>query len=171
LPLGFGEASGCVRVNSPYLAGPIVPCAPDEPMARVTLAGSYDAMAAASLASSKGEPYDVIAARTDRGIVEVRDDAGHTTTLDGAGAQLAVGDLDQDGNPEILSSLDVPPGSTDAVVVRSWLDRSSAEATRPKEVLRVPAAAGVRALAVCPPDGPGRSPFVVATADEMWVVR
>jgi hypothetical protein len=128
-------------------------------------------MASASLVSSKGDGFVVFAARNDRGAVEVRDDAGHVTTFDGAGAQLAVGDLDQDGEPEVLSSLDVPFGVPDAVVVRSWANRTVADGVRPKETLRIPAAAGVRAIAVCPPDGPGRTPFVVATADEIWIAR
>ncbi|MEJ7733203.1 MAG: MMPL family transporter [Polyangiaceae bacterium] len=58
---------------------------------------------------------------------------------------------------------------------RSWCaparGKPGAAAPRPREVARLPAAAGVQALAVCPPDGPGRAPFVVATADEIWVVR
>ena len=41
----------------------------------------------------------------------------------------------------------------------------------PTETLRLPAPAGVSAIAVCPPDSAGRAPFVVATADEIWVVR
>jgi hypothetical protein len=170
LPVGAGDSSACVRIAQPWLSGPLIPCIAGDSALRVGFTGSYDAMASASMVSPKGEGFVVVAARNDRGVVEVRDDAGHATTMDGAGAQLAVGDLDQDGEPEILSSLDVPSGTTDAVVVRSWLNRS-AEASRPKEILRIPAAAGVRAIAVCPPDGPGRTPFVVATVDEMWVAR
>ena len=49
-------------------------------------------------------------------------------------------------------------------MVRSW---SRAQPGRLREQMKLPAAAGVRALAVCPPDGPGRAPFVVATTDEI----
>lgn len=171
LPVSTGETSACVRIVQHGLSGPLLPCTSGDVATHVTLPGSYDAMASASLVSPKGEGFVVFAARNDRGSVEVRDDAGHVTTIDGAGAQLAVGDLDQDGEPEILSSLDVPFGVTDAVVVRSWSNRMAADNSRPKEILRIPAAAGVRAMAVCPPDGPGRTPFVVATADEIWVAR
>lgn len=170
LPVGSGEASSCVRLSPPWLTGPLLPCIPGETPLRPSLTGTYDAIASASLVSAQGEPFVVFAARNERGVVEVRDDAGHATTIDGAGAQLAVGDLDQDGEPEILGSLDVAPGSTDAVVVRSWMHRGT-ESARPKETFRLPAAAGVRALTVCPPDGLGRAPFVVATADEIWVAR
>lgn len=171
LPVGSGENHACVRVAQPWISGAFFPCVKEETAMPVTMPGSYDALAAGSLFSSKGEAFVVVAARNDRGLVEVRDDAGHSTTFDGAGAQLAVGDLDQDGQAEILSSLDVPAGSTDAVVVRSWSHRTNSESLRPEELFRIPAAAGVRALAVCPPDGPGRAPFVVSTTDEVWVVR
>ena len=171
LPMGAGESSACMRMTPPWLVGPFLPCTADDAPMHLNLPGSFDALASASLVSSRGEGFVVVAARNDRGVVEVRDDAGHATTIDGAGAQLAIGDLDQDGEPEILSSLDVPSGATDAVVVRSWTNRTASESSRPKETLRLPAAAGVHALAVCPPDGPGRAAFVVATTDEIWVAR
>jgi len=85
---------------------------------------------------------------------------------------IAVGDLDQDGDPEIIAGLDTPNPFEDAVVVRTWSRASTVPgASRVREIMRLPAAAGVRAVAACPPDGPGRAPFIVATADELWVVR
>ncbi|TKD05186.1 hypothetical protein [Polyangium fumosum] len=171
LPVSSGEASGCARVASGWLTGPLVPCWSGETVIAPAIAGNFDVLAAASLVTPRGQRFTVLAARNDRGTVEVRDDAGHVETITGAGAQLAVGDLDQDGDPEILSGLDVADALDDAVVVRTWARAAAGEAGRPREFLRLPAAAGVRALAVCPPDGPGRAPFVVATADEIWVVR
>ena len=171
LPVGSGVASACVKMAQPWLSGPFLPCLLDETALHVPLAGGYDAFASATLKSKNGEGFVVLAARNDRGVVEVRDDAGHATTFDGAGAQLAVGDLDLDGQPEILSSLDVPFGTTDAVVVRTWTNRGSSHGSESNEMMRLPVAAGVRALAVCPPEGSGRAPFVVATADEIWVAR
>src|SRR5262249_35060663 len=111
-----------------------------------------------------------------RGALEVRDDRGHRVGEPTVGAQLAIGDLDQDGEPEIITSLDTLNPMEDAVVVRSW-SRVAVSAAQPavtpklREVLRFPVASGVRAIAVCPPDGPGRAPFVVATSDEILVVR
>jgi len=99
--------------------------------------------------------------------VELRDDASHTARATDMGAQLAVGDLDQDGDPELLGSIDTLNAADDAVVVKTWRRATG----KIEERLRIPAAAGVRAIGVCPPDGPGRAPFVVATADEIWVVR
>ncbi len=171
MPLPAGPTSGCARLGGALLTGALAPCAAGDPAPALgALGGSYDALAAAALVSPRGEAFSVWALRAERGALEIRDDAGHAAAVESAGAQLAVGDLDQDGNPEILSALDVQNPLEDAVVVRSWA-RGSGDGAKPREIMRLPAAAGVRALAVCPPDGPGRAPFAVATADEIWVVR
>jgi hypothetical protein len=137
--------------------------------------GSYDAFASARLVSARGDAYTVWAGR-DHGGLEIRDDAGHRSAMESVGAQVAIGDLNQDGEPEILTSLDTTNPLEDAIVVRSWarserIPLGAGPSARLHEVLRVPAPAGVRAIAVCPPDGPRSAPFVVATADELWVVR
>ncbi|WP_437673448.1 hypothetical protein [Sorangium sp. So ce131] len=164
--------SACAAISGPLLTGPLGPCAAADPApATPALSGRYDALASARLASARGEPFAVWATR-ERGAVEIRDSAGRRKVVGSAGAQLAVGDLDQDGEPELIASLDVLDPLEDAVVVWSWRRRAGApERAAPEEVLRLPAPAGVRALAVCPPDGAGRAPFAVATADEIWVVR
>ncbi|WP_437981934.1 hypothetical protein [Sorangium sp. So ce117] len=164
--------SACTTAWGPLLTGPLGPCAPaDPPPATASLSGRYDALASAQLLSAQGEPFAVWATR-ERGAVELRDSAGRRKVVGSAGAQLAVGDLDQDGEPELLASLDVLDPLEDAVVVWSWRRREGGPVrAAPEEILRLPAPAGVRALAVCPPDGAGRAPFAVATADEIWVVR
>ncbi|WP_438015982.1 hypothetical protein WMF18_34805 [Sorangium sp. So ce315] len=164
--------SACTTAWGPLLTGPLGPCAPaDPPPSTPALAGRYDALASARLLSARGEPFTVWATR-ERGAVELRDSAGRRKAVGGAGAQLAIGDLDQDGEPELLAALDVLDPLEDAVVVWSWRRREGApDRAAVQEILRLPAPAGVRALAVCPPDGPGRAPFAVATADEIWVVR
>jgi hypothetical protein len=167
-----GDSSACTRLTALTVTGAIGPCAAgDPPPLSASIGGQYDAFASARLLSPRGEPFAVWAGR-EKGALEVRDDKGHKMGVESIGAQLAVGDLDQDGDPEILTSLDTLSSLDDAVVVRSWARDSRAPmATRVKEIMRLPAAAGVRALAVCPPDGPGRAPFIVATSDEIWVVR
>ncbi|MGK3968918.1 hypothetical protein WMF38_37040 [Sorangium sp. So ce118] len=164
--------SACTTTWGPLLAGPLGPCASADPApATPALAGRYDALASARLLSARGEPFAVWATR-ERGSVELRDSAGRRRPVGSAGAQLAIGDLDQDGQPELLASLDVLDPLEDAVVVWSWRRREGApDRAALEEILRLPAPAGVRALAVCPPDGAGRAPFAVATADEIWVVR
>ncbi len=171
-----GASSACTRIGGLVVTGPLGPCQPgDPPPLAPSVGGQYDAFASARLITARGEPYAVWAGR-ERGALELRDDQGHKAALDSVGAQLAVGDLDQDGDPEILASLDTMSPLEDAVVVRSWsrgatIPLGAGSSARLREVLRIPAPAGVHALAVCPPDGPGAAPFVVATADELWVVR
>lgn len=171
-----GAGSACTRVPGLVVTGPLAPCVPGDPTPQAaSVGGQYDAFASARLVSPRGEPYLVWAGR-ERGALELRDDAGHKGGLDSVGAQLAVGDLDQDGDPEIITSLDTMVATEDAVVIRTWarhevIPAGQGPAARLHEIARIPAAAGVRAIAVCPPDGPGHVPFVVATADELWVVR
>ncbi len=166
-----GDVSVCARAPGLVITGAVGPCAVGDPQPfSSSIGGQYDAIASSRLVTSKGAPYVVWAGR-ERGVLELRDDAGRKLGVEPVGAQLAVGDLDQDGDPEIIASLDTPNPFEDAVVVRTWSRTSTNPAARVREVLRIPAAAGVRAVATCPPDGPGRAPFVVATADELWVVR
>jgi hypothetical protein len=168
-----GEGTMCVRNWGLLMTGAVGPCAPSDPAPiNSSVGGQYDAAASAELISPLGDQFAVWAGR-ERGVVEIRDSAGAKVFAESGGAQLAVGDLDQDGDPELISSLDVLNPLEDAIVVRTW-PRSAAAGSKEaklRERFRIPAAAGVRALAVCPPDGPGRAPFVVATADEIWVVR
>jgi hypothetical protein len=162
----------CLRVGGLALIDPFAPCTRgDPPPGAAGVGGQVDAFASAHLVTPSGQPTSVWAERA-HGLLEVRDDQGNRLSVEGAGAQIALGDRDQDGDPEILSSLDTLNALDDAVVVRSWSrDPAAPPAARLKEILRIPAPAGVHALAVCPPDGPGPAPFAVATSDEIWVVR
>jgi hypothetical protein len=167
-----GDVSMCARLSGLVVTGAVGPCsAGDPPGYAGSIGGQYDAFASARLLTPRGEPFVVWAGR-EKGVLELRDDAGRKLGVEAVGAQLAVGDLDQDGDPEIITGLDTMNPLEDAVVVRTWARTSTAPAaSRVKEIMRIPSAAGVHAIATCPPDGPGRAPFVVATADEIWVVR
>ncbi|MEZ4297105.1 MAG: hypothetical protein R3B70_19220 [Polyangiaceae bacterium] len=165
LPDGAGAA--CTKLGGLVVTGPLVPCKKGDPAPlAASVGGQYDAFASSALVSAAGKPYVVWAGR-EKGVVELRDDAGHTARVSDMGAQLAVGDLDQDGDPEILGAVDTLNALDDAVLVKTW----RRDTGKVEDRLRIPAAAGVHALGVCPPDGPGHTPFVVATADEIWVVR
>jgi hypothetical protein len=170
------DRSACTRLPGLVVTGPLGPCSPGDPAPETaSVGGQYDAFASARLVSAAGQPYAVWAGR-ERGALELRDDSGHKGAVESVGAQLAIGDLDQDGDPEILASLDTQNPLEDAIVVRSWartapIPLGAGPSARMREILRIPAAAGVHAIGVCPPDGPGHTPFVVATADELWVVR
>jgi len=167
LPLPDGAGVACTRLGGLLLTGAVGPCKKGDPAPLIpSVGGQYDAFASAALVGADGAPYVVWAGR-EKGIVELRDDASHTARVSEMGAQLAVGDLDQDGDPEILGGSDTLSAQDDAVLVKTW-HRATGKV---EDRLKIPAAAGVRALGVCPPDGPGHAPFLVATADEVWVVR
>lgn len=158
----------CARMDGLTVTGPLAPCEQEgiAPV-RASVGGRYDGLAGARLFDAAGKFYDVWAGRED-GIVEVVDGRGRRARIPGAGGQIAIGDLDQDGVPEILVGLDVELRSgADALVIYSW----PRDDKPPTERVRMPVAAGVRALSVCTPDGPGRTAFVMATSDEIVVLR
>ena len=99
-------------------------------------------------------------------VVSLRDDAGKSVRLEPAGAQLAVGDLDGDGQPEVLSSADTLDPGADALVVHTWQDNGALV-----ERYRIGVPGGVRAIAVCPPESAQLSAVALATPGEVWVIR
>ncbi len=166
--LAEGGALSCARMQTTTITGPLDRCGDSEAAPkRASVTGRFDSYAAANLVEPNGKPFEVWAGR-ESGVVELRDSDGHFAKIPAAGAQLAVGDLDQDGTPEILTSLDVERGKPDAVVVFSWERNKGGP---PKEKLRIPIASGVHALAVCPASGTGRVPFVIASTDQIVVAR
>jgi hypothetical protein len=122
----------------------------------------FDAYASFDLIAKNGaSPGSVAAAREPGGRLRLsKGDA--TAVLDGVGADVALFDLDQDGIVELVSSQEA---GEDAISIVSW------DGTTMRPRLRIPAAAGVRALTVCPPESHG-APFVVAAVgNEVWLVR
>jgi hypothetical protein len=124
----------------------------------------FDAFAAANVASAAGDLSMVIAVREPSGKLRLKSADAARTPPGSVGAALAVGDLDQDGAPEIVTSVD---GADDAINVLSWQSTSSDPVLR----IHLAAPAGVRALAVCPPERQGQPVLVAVVGDEVWLVR
>lgn len=126
---------------------------------------TLDAVAGARLTRRDGSAFDVLAwRRTDAELVL---ELGNSRwELGASGAQLALADLDSDGSAELISSLDTLEPSRDAVLVRSVMPDGKL-----REAFRVPVPSGVRALAACPAWGSGLAPLLIATGDELWIVR
>ena len=127
----------------------------------------YDSVAALDAIGRDGTVSQVIAVREPSGKLRLRrQDAGGArpveATLEGAGAQLALVDLDLDGVPEIVTTSDGP----DELLLVSSFGRGL---VTPR--LRFPARDGVRAVGVCPPEEKGVPGLVAVVGNEVWLVR
>lgn len=165
LAIPDGEGIACGGLIGLMVTGAIGACGGGTAPHGPTVGGRYDAFASSILVRPDGRLDRVWAGREDR-VLEIRDGSSHAARVTGVGAQLALGDLDQDGTIEVLASLDTMDPLADAVVVRSWTGGATT-----RELFRMPAGSGVQALATCPPESSGRQAFVVATGDEIVVVR
>jgi hypothetical protein len=81
------------------------------------------------------------------------------------GAQLGWGDADNDGAPELAYSADTLDATKDRLTVVTLA------ANKPIKRFEL-AAPGIGAVAICSrPEGPGMAPIVVASGDELWLLR
>jgi hypothetical protein len=177
VPFARSTGDACVTFQGSTLSAVVSKCAEgDGPVDSADIDAPLDAVAHASFVTANGAVRAVGATRDPR-TAELRLRSGaETATLPHAGAQIALADLDQDGAPEIISTLDVAakppigepakPLETDALVITTWqLGNGLLERAR----TAVPS--GVRAVAACPPDGAGAAPVVIATSGELWIIR
>lgn len=161
------DSVGCVGQNGLTLT-PAVPCTAGE---KATLdtggASDIDAIASGRAVRGDGEASTVIAFRSAHDAsVTLKDSRGRTVRVPDAGAALAVGDVDRDGAPELLTSVNTQNPAEDALVVRTWERGGSV-----RDRYRLAVKEGIRALSVCPPESGELSPIVVATDRDVRVVR
>jgi hypothetical protein len=141
LPVWAGDDVACLRPEpsaGAFDGAPIDCSLRGEARPRMAVpAPRFDAFAAAIVADAQGNAHAVVAVREPSGRLRLK--AGDTLGLaEGTfGAQLAVGDLDQDGVPEIATSADVLPGGAqaaradDAIDVATWSWSSVAAGSAP----------------------------------------
>jgi hypothetical protein len=167
IPFSFGLKVGCLTANpetSGY-EGPASTCdgaIRELPVVATPPLPRYDAFAGLELVRPDGSAgTELLAAREPNGKLRLKmGDA--TQVLEGIGAEVAAADLDQDGVPEIIASLD---GPDDALRALSW------DGSAVRQRLRFPAPAGVRAVAACPPEEGGVPSIVAVVGQEVWIVR
>lgn len=168
MPLPSSSEALCARMQPGTFFDRIVRCAPSDPFpALQPPAASFDVWASGRVVGTDGSSRDIFAAREPSdGRLQLRDSTGRSATLQRVGAQIAIADLDLDGEPEIVSARDVLDPREDALGVRTW---SAAGPIRDR--MAVPVPGGVSAVAICPPDGPGLRATLIATRSELWVLR
>jgi hypothetical protein len=192
LPVIGAEGEGCVSPSpeSGAYDGPVLPCdlaiapkpgatggtaaaktanaKPSEPVPLfIPPAQRYDAIATLDAVGRDGAVAHIVAAHEPGGKMRIRrQDLGAAkaieASLDGAGAQVAIADLDLDGIPELITTSD---GADDLVLVSSF----AKGVLTPR--LRFPAKEGVRAIGVCPPEEKGVPGLVAVVGNEVWLVR
>ncbi|HMJ51677.1 MAG TPA: hypothetical protein VK540_06355 [Polyangiaceae bacterium] len=171
VPFGTPYGDACMRFQGSTLATTVGKCADgDSANPPFDIDGPLDAAAAAIFVGADGIVRTIDAARDPRtGEVSLRA-LGRTMTLPRAGAQMALADLDQNGAPEVITTLDVlpkPPGDVDDALVITTLEADGSL----RERSRIPVPTGIRAVAACPPEGGGSASVVIATPGELWIVR
>jgi hypothetical protein len=166
IPWPGGE--GCSRIVGLVVGPQLHRCvdADDAPVPK-SFGWGTDAIASATLIGRDGKRHRYMAGRVaNKAEVLWVNDAGDQARIQAVGAQLALGDVDGDGAPELVSGANTLVADQDAVVVRTWRPNGSVQ-----ERLRVRAPRGVRALAICPQSEAGPAPIAIAASREIWIVR
>jgi hypothetical protein len=159
---------GCAKVQGTSVRPEIERCvSSDEAPAISRMDKPADTLAGAAVPTRAGLARHVRAERFfNESVVSLKDDAGRTVRLEPAGAQLAVGDLDGDGQPEVASSADTLDPNGDALIVHTWQDDGKLV-----ERYRLGVPGGVRAIAICPAESTQLSAVALASPGEVWVIR
>lgn len=156
---------GCAERRGQGLGSAVTDCAGTRTFEQAGTRGELDVAAGATLVTSGGSVRVLATRALGQGALQVQDGDGRLAQLQGAGAQVALGDLNRDGLLEILSSKDTLDRQQDELSVHSWRPEGLSLQYR----LRVPS--GIDAVAVCPAEDQGSSIVVVATRRELWFVR
>jgi len=160
-----GHHSACTWLFDLRLGDKLVACdEKDTPPALAALRHRSDTIASTFLVSREGDGKVHVGLRKGSALVVRNADAD--ATIGRVGAQLAIADLDRDGTLEMVTTMDVMSRKHDKLDVRTLLADGTV-----KRRFNVAVPSGVEAVAACPADGAGRSPVVLASAGQLWVVR
>ncbi|MEO8901816.1 MAG: hypothetical protein ABI488_08230 [Polyangiaceae bacterium] len=157
---------GCTRRVGLGYDGVARPCPGSAPAPSIDFVAQIDAFASRTLDSAGGARTVRVARAVGSDSARALDSLHPEVSIPNVGAQLAVGDLDDDGQPEIVTSSPSLDRKADQLVVRTLMDNGQL-----RERLRLPVPSGIHAVAICPSDGRAMAPLALATGDGIWVVR
>ncbi|HEX7665467.1 MAG TPA: hypothetical protein VF407_13170 [Polyangiaceae bacterium] len=155
----------CARLDpaSGALSGELRPCASSSSGAVIAAPlPRFDTLAFSDVVDKGGTSRSALAARDLDGKLFVKYGTA-TRTFDDVGAQSVVADLDLDGVPEIVTTRNAT--TDDAIQIWSY------DGAQTRDRRKIPAPAGVSALAVCPPEASGAPALVAVVGPEIWIVR
>jgi hypothetical protein len=165
LPVLAGRSVLCAKADpaASALDGALGDCKAGGPAKLDAPTTRFDAVAIDELVGRDGTSLRLEAARDPDGHLRLRaGDQSEKGTSELVGAQLAMGDLDEDGIDEVITTTE---SGDDVITVSSWRGHDLV----PR--MKIPAPFPVRALAVCPAGETGTRPVVAVVGGEVWVVR
>jgi hypothetical protein len=157
---------GCTKRAGLGYDGVARPCPDSGPAPAVDFATQVDAFASRALLHGDQTRTLRVARPVGSDAARALDSLHPEVSVPNVGAQLAVGDLDEDGLPEIVSSSPSLDRHADQLVVRTLSDNGQL-----RERLRISVPSGIDALAICPGDGRAMAPLALATGDGIWIIR
>jgi hypothetical protein len=157
---------GCTRRAGLGYEGLARACPDASPLPAVDFAAQIDAFASRALVHGNQAHTLRVARPVGSEAARALDSLHPEVSVPNVGAQLAVGDLDEDGLPEIVSSSPSLNRHDDQLVVRTLSDNGQL-----RERLRIAVPSGIDALAICPGDGRAMAPLALATGDGIWVIQ
>lgn len=159
--------AGCTRRSGIGYEGKARACPGSSPVPEVDFGTTVDAFDSRALTDRGGQVHTLRVARpVGADFARALDSLHPEVIVPNVGSQLAVGDLDQDGLPEIVSSSTSLDRRADQLLVRTLTDNGQL-----RERLRIPVPSGIDALAICPSDGRAMAPLALATGDGIWLIR
>jgi hypothetical protein len=167
MPVWGGRLPSCLlpQPSAGAFDGAPVDCVPSrDPKPTLAVPSPrFDAFAAADIIDARGGVRRFVAVREPSGRVKFKwgDEGGG---IQGPlGVELTVGDLDQDGAPEIVTTT----GAGDAIDVLTV----TSSAASPQSRIHLPTSDPVRALAMCPPGDHGAPALAAVVGREVWLLR
>jgi hypothetical protein len=159
--------AGCTRRTGLGYEGKARACPGSGALPEVDFGTAVDAFASRALTNQSGQVHTLRVARAvGSDFARALDSLQPEVIVPNVGAQVAVGDLDEDGLPEIVSSSASLDRRADQLLVRTVTGNGQL-----RERLRIPVPSGIDALAICPSDGRAMAPLLLATGDGIWLIR